>query len=98
MAVVVYPVPGMVFRSGSIPSAPLETDAATANRLVRTGGFTKTKPAGEQPEPIPYEAGPDLDFYDNPRGHDHDKAVHGRDSAQAVPIVAAPESTESEES
>ena len=87
---VVYPVAGHFLRN--IPSAPLEVDAKTAERLVRTGAYSRTAPRGDKVEPIPYEADEGLDFYDNPRGDDHDKVVHGRASAEAVPIV--PEESE----
>lgn len=92
MSVIVYPVPGYFLRN--VPSAPLETDAGTATRLVRTGAYTRTKPRGDQPEPTPYEADAELDFYDNPRGADHDKVVHGRETSEAVLIAATPEPEE----
>jgi hypothetical protein len=74
MSVIVYPVEGRSLNCA--PQAALETDAKTADRLVETGAFTRKAPPGPKPNPQPYSATEDLDFYHNPRGDDHDRVVH----------------------
>jgi hypothetical protein len=91
---VVYPVPGHTLNCA--PQVPLETDAATATRLVRTGAYTRTAPSGPKAEPEPYSADERLDFYDNPRGNDHDKVVHSKTegSSPEGPSDSTPEKPE----
>lgn len=75
---VVYPVPNHTLNCA--PAAALETDAATARRLIRTGAFTATAPSGPKPEAQAYEADERLDFYDPPRG-DHKQPEGAADAA-----------------
>jgi len=67
MSVVVYNVPGLYL--GGVPQAPVETDKATAARLVRTGAFSDKPAGGPEIPPVPYEADAQLDFYDSPIEH-----------------------------
>jgi hypothetical protein len=88
--VVVYNVPGL--NLAGVPEAPIETDKATAERLIRTGAFAAKPAGGADVPPVPYEANAQLDFYDSPVAHgDHYKTFKGGPPPEKAAATTTPE-------